>query len=118
MKISVKLPMGANQILIEGEVSDFKDMIKKLSTFEGIPTECKHCKSKNLWPSYRQPEGFTYYSIKCSDCGWEFKYGQKKEGGGLFPKGWEAPHKGKDELKQGQISADEFPPVSDDEISF
>lgn len=119
MKIKVNLPMGANAIQIEGEVADFKGLIKNLSAFEGIPTACKNCKGKNLWPNFRQPQGNTYYSIKCSDCGWEFKYGQKKEGGTLFPKGWEAPYEGSSSKQdEGKNQQEDSFPTDTNEIGF
>lgn len=92
MKCRVQLPMGSNPIQIEGEVADLKGLIQALSAFEGMPAACPYCKGTNLWPSFRTPKGFTYFSIRCQGCDAEYKFGQAKEGGRLFPKGWDRGH--------------------------
>lgn len=60
--------------------------------------ECGNCGSKNLKFQFRQAKNkegkiCDYYSIKCLDCGHEFKFGiRQAEGQPLFPKTWEPPY--------------------------
>ena len=91
MKFRTKVLLGSTEIAIEDETTDLKGLIETLSPYEDLPAACGHCKSTNLWPRYRTPKGYSFYSVKCRDCGHELKYGLTKEDHRLFPKGWEAP---------------------------
>lgn len=78
---------------IDIELKDIKQCFSFLSyadTVFGVK-RCGNCDSDSLSFVHRQPQGFDYYSVKCGDCKHELKFGQQKEGGKLFPKGWEEP---------------------------
>lgn len=54
--------------------------------------KCGNCSSPNLKLVHRTPQGYDYYDVKCRDCNHELKFGQVKDTGHLFPKGWEPPY--------------------------
>ena len=79
---------------IDIELKDIKQCFSFLSYADSVfgVKCCGNCESKNLSFCHRQPQGYDYYSVKCNDCKHELKFGQQKEGGKLFPKGWEEPY--------------------------
>lgn len=82
---------------LEFEGKDVKDMFQKLSHIGDVfgQGRCGNCESDNVQMQHRQPSGFDYYSVVCKDCRHEFKFGQMKDSGKLFPKGqWEPPYDG------------------------
>lgn len=44
------------------------------------------CGSNDIRFSYRTPQGYEYYELRCGSCGATFKFGQRQDGSGLFPK--------------------------------
>lgn len=101
MAIQIKTKVGNSVISISGK--DEKDLIEQVSFFEELPCECGKCQSKNLGFRYRRAKDYDFYELRCKDCRATFALGQKKEGGGLYPRGsqerdhegeWEAEYKG------------------------
>ncbi len=76
------------------DVSDVKQAFEFLAYAETVfgVDQCGNCSSSNLKLDHRQPQGYDYYSVVCKDCRHEFKFGQVKESGQLFQKGWEPPY--------------------------
>lgn len=106
----------SEKFAIEHTVEDSKGAFQFLSecaTMFGV-TECGNCGSHNLEHVYRTPQGYEYFSIKCKDCKHELKFGQQKEGGNLFPKGWEEPYQG-GEAKKSQSRKKATVPADDDD---
>lgn len=62
-----------------GQVGDIMEIFDAESA-------CGCCQSKNIRPSHRKVKDFDYYDLMCQDCGAQFSFGQRKLGGGLFPK--------------------------------
>jgi hypothetical protein len=89
---------------IDIEVKDVKTAFSFLSYADSVfgTKKCGNCDSDNLSLVHRQPQGYDYYSVKCNECKHELKFGQQKEGGKLFPKGWEEPYyaEGEDDTNQ------------------
>lgn len=79
---------------IDIEVKDVKTAFSFLSYADSVfgTKHCGNCDSTDLSLVHRQPQGYDYYSVKCNSCKHELKFGQQKEGGKLFPKGWEEPY--------------------------
>jgi hypothetical protein len=79
---------------IDLDVKDVKTAFSFLAYADSVfgTKRCGNCESDNLSLVHRQPQGFDYYSVRCNDCKHELKFGQQKEGGKLFPKGWEEPY--------------------------
>lgn len=88
---------------IDIELKDVKQAFSFLSYADDVfgVKECGNCGSRDLAFCHRQPQGFDYYSVKCKDCKHELKFGQQKEGGKLFPKGWEPPYYADDDGSGG-----------------
>lgn len=57
-------------------------------------SNCGNCEGPNLRLVHRTPQGYDFYSVQCTDCKHELKFGQTKEGHRLYPKGWEEPYQG------------------------
>lgn len=81
---------------IDIDVKDIKTVFSFLSYADSVfgVKRCGNCDSDDLSFVHRQPQGYDYYSVKCNSCKHELKFGQQKEGGKLFPKGWEEGYQG------------------------
>lgn len=97
--MSIKAIFNVNPNLkVEADCSGPKGVFKfaaAVSDILGIRA-CGNCQSPDLKPVYRKPKGFDYYSLKCNSCGHELRFGQAKETGDLFPKGWSPPYRKED----------------------
>lgn len=79
---------------LDFEASDIKQAFQFIAYAEsvfGVDT-CGKCGESNLKLMHRTPQGYDYHSVACQDCGYELKFGQVKETGHLFQKGWEPPY--------------------------
>ena len=81
MKLTISV-LGAT---LELEVANEKEAIKRLAFYQSLPAVCPVCGGASRF-SFREPEGYEYYGLVCEG-GHEYKFGQHKEGGSLFPKG-------------------------------
>lgn len=81
---------------IDYECSDLKTSFAFLAScgdLFGAAECCNNCQGTDLRPKYTKTKGgYEYYSLICKACHWEFKFGQRKDDGGLYPKGWEPPY--------------------------
>jgi len=78
---------GRMTLAIEGETQ--KDLFREIAEFQSVfelYQSCGCCHSTNIRFIVRTPDKYIYYSLRCSDCTAEFKFGQLTEGGGLYPK--------------------------------
>lgn len=84
-----------DRLRVEADVQDVKAAFRFMAKTQDVlgVTECGNCGSHDLKYDYRQPQGYEYYSVKCKSCGHELKFGQARESGDLFQKGWEPPYK-------------------------
>lgn len=80
MKVQLNIPLGNKRLVIEGD-SDEKTAISRLSFWSQLPEKCGACESQNIGLQHRQPKGFDYYGLHCTDCGADFNFGQLKTGG-------------------------------------
>lgn len=80
MKAVLKINLGSKVLEIGGEGKD-TDIIKNLSFWSSLPTECSACKSKNIGLLWKNPKGNDYYGLKCCECSAEFTFHQLKTGG-------------------------------------
>lgn len=91
LKLQTKI--GNMALVVEGD--EPKELFKQLGFFANLPCSCGHCHEEKIVPSHRNIKGFDFYFLKClnPECGYEFAFGQTKEGGHLFPKNeWKAPY--------------------------
>lgn len=94
MQIQLKLKLGNNEVTITENADDIKDLFKKLSFLTSLPATGPNGED-DLRISYRVAGGqYEYYSIVSDKAGMELKFGQSKDGQGLFAKGWEPLFKG------------------------
>ena len=101
MKFRTKIVIGNQEIEIEDEAVNNKDLLKKVSFFSNLPKEGP-TGNKNLIISHRTPKNYEYFSIIDEEAKKEFKFGTKQDSGELFPKGWE-------DLYVGGIPREESP---------
>lgn len=76
------------------EVPDRKGAFRFLGAMQELLNggKCGNCGGVDHRPLYRRIKEYDFYSLQCQGCGWELKFGQRKEDGQLFPKAWEAPY--------------------------
>jgi hypothetical protein len=89
---------------VDYDASDLKEAFAFLGRCQevfGAAEVCENCKGTDIRPRYAKTQGgYEYYSLLCRQCKWEFKFGQRKNDGGLYPKGWEQPYQSGDESSQ------------------
>lgn len=114
--------VGSAVIEFNETYEDHKELFRKASFITSLPSECGHCKGKELSFIERAAENKTgqainfYYLVCLSEkCRWEFKYGQHTNQKTLFPKGWEAPYSRDsdpfyDGVRRGPMESDLPPP--------
>lgn len=79
---------------LDAEVKDIKTCFAFVAYVQSVfgTKRCGNCESPNLAFCHRTPQGYEYYSVQCRDCQHELKFGQQKDSGRLFPKGWGMPY--------------------------
>lgn len=78
---------------IQVEANTPMEMIEQIGHYVMVlsMTECGDCHSKDVHPEHANRKGYDFYSVRCHACGYEFSFGQHREGDTLFPKtdqGW------------------------------
>lgn len=94
-EINATLDLGNLKLSVCGCKSE-KDVFEALSFWASDWQAKCSCGSTRVMPQGRESQGYKFYEGKCLDCGNVFQYGQKREGGGLFPKrdaGWHQPQR-------------------------
>lgn len=98
MKIEFRVSDGC---LITQEVPNVKVGFQFLAYVQEVfgQRKCGNCESPHLKLQHRTARRkdnnakCDYYSVVCTDCRYEYKFGQKQdEHQTLFPKGWEPPY--------------------------
>jgi hypothetical protein len=77
------------RLTIEVEGADVKAVFEGVAQAQEIfdaQHQCGCCKSKYIRYGFRQVDSYKFYELRCNSCGAAFSFGQKKEGGALFPK--------------------------------
>lgn len=85
MEANIKLG-GNTTIKVTGETP--VDIIKAISQFSQLPTQCGHCDSKDIAFRHRtagNANEYNYLTLHCNSCGAALDIGQQKVGGGIFP---------------------------------
>jgi hypothetical protein len=89
--IKMNMKIGSTPIQIEAE--NLKELFQQTELLTQLPTACR-CGHTDIRPAFASVKGNDFYSLKCAKCESEFKLGQRKEDGGLFPRydeGWKDP---------------------------
>ena len=73
---------------VEVEGKDTKDAFGQLAGAIEVfaNTHRGACGAPNAVPVARENQGNVYYEMRCKNCGACLSFGQKKDGGALFPK--------------------------------
>jgi len=77
---------GRMTFTVDGETP--KDLFREIAEFQSVfefADTCGCCHSDKVRFNYRVVDDNAYYSLRCSDCTAEFKFGQHKKGDSLFP---------------------------------
>ena len=101
MRVRFTKQVGDIRFEIEEEAKDEKNLFDVVEFWSSIPTS-HPSGATDLQFAHREAQGFHYYEITCKSADERFCFGQRKEGGGLFPKGWEKIYHGDDELPSQQ----------------
>jgi len=83
--MKARMVFGSVQIEAEGDTkSCFAELASAAEVF-GQST-CGACGSELVAPVMREVDGNTYYEMRCQSCGSTLAFGQRKQGGALFPR--------------------------------
>lgn len=89
MNIQYKMTLGGDEFVITLDATDPKQVFEQVAFFSNLPKVGPNGET-DLKLSYKKnSDGSEYYSVVSEKAGQEFRYGQKKVDGSLFPKGWE-----------------------------
>jgi hypothetical protein len=100
MKIQFPVKVGDREIQIEEEVANMAEAWQFIASWDALPQAGPNGEG-DLRFSYRTPQGYEYYAIKCPSSGKEFKFGQlKNEKHKLFPKDWAPILHGREEFEE------------------
>jgi hypothetical protein len=87
MEATYRTANGRLTFRVSGE--DVKGVFSQIAELQEIfesDTECGCCHSTELHYSARVVEDYRFYELECVACGAQMQFGQRKKGGGLFPK--------------------------------
>lgn len=90
MKVKYTTPNG--RITFEAELEKVKTAFEFIAHVGELFEEkcCGCCRSENIRPQVRHHESYVFYELRCQDCDAQLSFGQKKEGGNLFPKRYDS----------------------------
>ena len=89
MKAHLKALGGRITIEVQGETA--KELFKELASVQEVfdaANACGMCQSTNLRFNVRVVDSFTFFELRCVDCGGALSYGQRKDMVNLYPKEW------------------------------
>jgi cbb3-type cytochrome oxidase cytochrome c subunit len=87
MKAHYRTSNGRITVEVDGE--NIKDVFRKIAAAQEVFEAekcCGLCKSQEIRFQHRKVEKFDYYELICRSCFACFRFGQRQEGGDLFPK--------------------------------
>lgn len=76
-------------IEIEVPFDRIEEMFRNVGPIQevfALTEQCGKCGSKHTRLSHRAHQDYDFFEGKCIDCGAALKFGQRKDGTGLFPK--------------------------------
>ncbi len=79
----------SGRLTFDCEAETAKELFAQLGSIQEIfeaELKCGACGSIEIRYSYRVVDEYQYYELTCRGCQAQFKFGQKKKGGDLFPK--------------------------------
>ena len=88
MKFSFKKIIGNTEYTFQDECGSSKDFFRKAAFFSGLPEKGPNGED-DLTVQFKTPGTYEYCQIDSIKAGMSYKFGEKKDGSGLFHKGWE-----------------------------
>jgi hypothetical protein len=89
MKITSRIKLGQDEFELSMDVADEREFFQQMSFYSSLPRTAPNG-ADDLKVRFRTTkDGDTYYSLVSETEKMEFKLGQQKKDGRLFPKGWE-----------------------------
>src|SRR5262245_36020049 len=85
----MKATFTINQLQFELQAETGLELFQQAAQIQEIfeaETECGCCESENIRYAYRVIDDYKFYELVCRECGAQFKFGQHKKDGSLFPK--------------------------------
>ena len=93
MKIRFTKQVGEMAFEVEDEAKDEKALFDAVEFWSSLPSEhpsgAKDLRFAHRQAQNREGKTINFYEIVCESKKERFCFGQRSEGGGLFPKGWE-----------------------------
>jgi len=77
--VILKTKVGNGQLEVHAD--SFKEICDYSTLIGQMPKKCGKCGSENIYLYHKAPKGNDYYGLACGECGAEFNFHQKKEGG-------------------------------------
>lgn len=87
--MKVRYTSSNGQLVFDVEAETAKDLFSQLGSIQDIfeaETKCGMCASVDIRFSARVVDEYEFYELACRSCRAQFRFGQKKKGGDLFPK--------------------------------
>ena len=99
MNVKLRVSINKNcELTIElPEERDLKEALLKVSPFMWLPRKCGMCQSERvgLQTKTDKKSEYIFVAVRCSDCGAEAQFGERKNPkGALFLKKWEEAYGG------------------------
>src|SRR5688572_21338136 len=85
----MKAQLAISNLKFELVADNAKDLFQQVAEIQEVfeaETECGLCHVEDIHYSYREVGAYKYYELRCGACGAQFQFGQKIQGGQLFPK--------------------------------
>lgn len=107
LRVTYRLKLGQDDFQLEAEVKSEKEFFETMSFYASLPRTGPNGEDDLRIQFRTTTEGHKYYSLVSDKAGYEFMFGQNldKNGGGLFPKGWQALYVKNNEGQQTQQQA-------------
>jgi hypothetical protein len=100
--------VAGGKILIKVEAESQKELFRQIAQAQDIfdiEMKCGACGSLDIHFQVRSIKGNDFFELVCPKCNAQFKFGQHKVGGTLYPKsdeGWVVWKKGDDDGYRGE----------------
>lgn len=104
LEATYRLKLGQDEFELKATVKDEKEFFETMSFYSSLPKSAPGGSSDLRLAFRTTTDGYKYYSLVSETEKMEFRFGQnlEKNGGGLFPKGWEPLFQGEGQQAQAQ----------------
>lgn len=112
LEATYRLKLGQDEFELKATVKDEKEFFETMSFYSSLPKTAPGGATDLRLAFRTTTDGYKYYSLVSESEKMEFRFGQnlEKNGGGLFPKGWEPLFQGEGQQQAPPPAA--RPPVA------